>query len=160
MPEPELFYYFTPTKYALEAVKNHRLKAAELDKANNPYELMPIRWDNPTDEQISQRVKSDLSQVLKMICFSKTYKDPSLWGHYANRCKGICLGFDIKTLKGEGIDPIDNIREVTYEEEKKDMSEFGFRFIGGIPFNTEGKTHTMEPFAKLWSRRELLRVRG
>ena len=45
MAQPELLYYFTHTKYALEGVKNRRLKVAELDKANDPYELLPFRWE-------------------------------------------------------------------------------------------------------------------
>ena len=40
MPKTEQFYYFTSTKYALEAIKKRRLKAAELDKTNDPYELL------------------------------------------------------------------------------------------------------------------------
>ena len=44
MPETERFYYFTPANYALEGIKNQRLKAAELDKANDPYEMLPIIW--------------------------------------------------------------------------------------------------------------------
>ena len=64
MPEPELFYYFTPATYALEAVAKHRLKAAELDKANDPFELLPIRWDNPTNDEIFQGVKTILRTVL------------------------------------------------------------------------------------------------
>ena len=44
MAQPELLYYFTPTKYALESVQNRRLKVAELDKTNDPYEMLPIRW--------------------------------------------------------------------------------------------------------------------
>lgn len=30
-----------------------------------------------------------------MLCFSGSWKNPLLWSHYANRHRGICLGFDV-----------------------------------------------------------------
>ena len=95
MPETRRLYHFTPTKYALEAVKNGRLKAAELDKANDPYELLPFRRDDfPTE--MSLYFQSRYAEKMKIVCFSETDRDPSLWGHYADNCRGICLGFDIE----------------------------------------------------------------
>ena len=57
MPETKLFYYFTPAKYALEGVKNHRLKVAELDKANDPYELLPVRCNNEIEDRLCKELK-------------------------------------------------------------------------------------------------------
>jgi hypothetical protein len=31
-----------------------------------------------------------------LLCFSKNWQNPVLWGHYADNHKGICLGFDIQ----------------------------------------------------------------
>ena len=90
MPKTKRFYYFTPTKYALEGVKNRRLKVAELDKANDPFEFLPVRCDKEAEETF-QTLKQSISDEIKMVCLSKTYKNPSLWGHYAENCKGICL---------------------------------------------------------------------
>jgi hypothetical protein len=43
-------------------------------------------------------------------CFSKTYRDPVLWSHYAAKHKGVCLGFDIaKEVE---------VEEVTYEKNR------------------------------------------
>ena len=95
MPETKRLHHFTLTKYALEAVKNGRLKAAELDKANDPYELLPFRRDDFSTE-MSLDFQSLYAKEIKFVCFSETDREPSLWGHYADKCRGICLGFDIE----------------------------------------------------------------
>ena len=94
MAQPELLYYFTLTKYALEGVKNRRLKVAELDKTNDPYDLLPFRWNEDSTESFID-AQHDYANKSKMICFSETCQEPSLWGHYADSCMGICLGFEI-----------------------------------------------------------------
>ena len=42
-----------------------------------------------------------------LLCFSKSWSNPVLWGHYAERHAGICMGFDVSE---------DHLREVIYEE--------------------------------------------
>ena len=144
MPETKRFYYFTLTKYALEAVRDRQLKATELNKANDPYEMLPFQLNDGNDNVIAQMVKDDLSQMLKIVCFSETYKNPSLWGHYADKCKGVCLGFDIEIYKDdEDIDPVSNIRKIKYNKTRTDMHEFGFDNSSGMMVNTEGKTYTI-----------------
>jgi hypothetical protein len=124
MAQPELLYYFTPTKYALESVQNRRLKVAELDKTNDPYEMLPIRCHEGLTgaelEESFSKLQSKLSKHLKMICFSETYKNPALWGHYADNCKGICLGFEIvfDVLK-------EMLFKIEYVKDKMDPNLFG-----------------------------------
>ena len=77
MPETKQFYYFTLTKYALEAVRNRHLKATELNKANDPYEMLPFQLNDSNDDAIAQMVRDDFSKIIKIVCFSKTYKNPS-----------------------------------------------------------------------------------
>ena len=137
MPETKQFYYFTPTKYALEAVKDRQLKAAELNKANDPYEMLPFQLNDSNADMIAQGVRDDFSKIIKMVCFSKTYKNPSLWGHYADKCKGICLCFDIDIHDDANIGEIKNVE---YKNYRPDMSELGFEYINGVPSNTGGKT--------------------
>ena len=31
----------------------------------------------------------------RLICFSKSWRNPLMWGHYAEKHTGMCLGFDI-----------------------------------------------------------------
>ena len=124
MTEPERLYYFTPTKYALEGVKNRRLKVAEMDKANDPFELLPFGFGEDFKsaelEKLSKDIQRAYSKELKIICFSETYKDPSLWGHYADKCRGVCLAFDIVELAK------DMFGRIIYVEDRMDEKQFGF----------------------------------
>ncbi len=137
MPKTEQFYYFTSTKYALEAIKKRRLKAAELDKTNDPYELLGFRLDsfaNNEDElsiveEMADNFKTVASKSIKMVCLSETYKDSSLWGHYAEKCKVVCLGFDIDVY---GDPEKDIIAEVKYGEDRKYLNYFGWDISDGM----------------------------
>jgi hypothetical protein len=48
-----------------------------------------------------------------MLCFSKDWHDPVLWSHYADKHKGICLGFDV---------PDELLRDVTYTEDPIELT--------------------------------------
>ena len=128
MPETKRFYYFTPANYALESIKNQRLKAAELDKANDPYEMLPIMWDEDKEEKLLIEIRKLMSRDFKMICMSEKYGDPSLWGHYADKCRGVALGFDIEVHEDERKR---HIREIKYVEKRMDMSDFDLSYTDG-----------------------------
>ena len=130
MPKTEQFYYFTSTKYALDDIKKRRLKAAELDKTNDPYELLGFRLDNliNDEKELLDNFKTIVSDNIKTVCLSKTYKNPSLWGHYAEKCKGVCLGFDIDVY---GNPEKDIIAEVKYGDDRKYLDYFGYYIVDG-----------------------------
>ena len=121
MTTPERLYYFTPTKYALENVQKRRLKVAELDKANDPYEALTFRWPEGSTTEEVLHVQRDASELLKLLCFSETYEDPSLWGHYADRCRGICLGFEIEPNHMQ-----DLFLKIEYVKDRLEVREFKF----------------------------------
>ena len=130
MPETKRFYYFTPTRYALEDIKEQRVKVAEMGKANDPYEMLPAMWNDPIERMALLGLQKYISGKYKIVCLSETYKDPSLWGHYADRCQGICLGFDIEVHKEERSRII---TKMEYVRDRKDMSYFGISFVDGKP---------------------------
>ena len=156
MPETKPFYYFAPTKYALEGVKNHRLKAAELDKANDPYELLPVRCNNEIEDTLCKQLKQSISDGFKMICLSETYKNPSLWGHYADNCMGVCLGFDVEVHEDKDRR---RITKMEYIKDKRDVSKFGFNFVNGelsLARNKKNKIHNYK--SHYWKHEEEWRI--
>lgn len=61
---------------------------------NDPFELIPF---NLSDKHVRQAVYAARNSVVKdmgFLCFSRTWKNPLLWSHYADRHRGVCLGFD------------------------------------------------------------------
>ena len=109
-------YHFTPTKYALKAIRDRRLKATELDKANDPFELWSYRRE--TQESFQEYARCRIARDWTMLCLSKTYKNPLLWGHYADRCKGICLGFDVVV---DDEDLVPRVIEMDYKSSRVEM---------------------------------------
>ena len=134
MPETKLLYCFMKAKHALQNIECHRLKFSNLDHVNDPYESLPIRFNDCEEENCFFNARKDLIQKkTRVICFSGTYCDPTLWGHYANNCKGICLGFDVICEEGR-----ENkyAKRVRYVKERVDISHIGFNY----------KNDHLEPF--------------
>ena len=51
-----------------------------------------------------------------VVCFSETYKNPALWGHYADKFMGMCLGYEFTRT--------DKFRKVSYEPRRLSMEQF------------------------------------
>ena len=49
--------------------------------------------------------KKVMEQSNGILCFSRTKREPLLWSHYADKHRGMCLGFDVRD---------DTLKEVKY----------------------------------------------
>ena len=88
-------YHFLPEEYALDDLKNSRIKISKLDSLNDPFELLWLYGDKEENAALIA-FKKEFSKKGGIICFSQNWQNLLLWSHYANRHKGICLGFDIE----------------------------------------------------------------
>ena len=102
-------YHLLPRKWALCDLKHCRLKVATLDDLNDPFELRGVRLGDPSDRRCFSRWRKSKVAKIGLLCFSKSWRNPVLWSHYANEHKGICLGFDV---------PESCLKEVTYVPER------------------------------------------
>lgn len=88
-------YYYTSEKYAIEAILNSKLKICTFNTANDIFENDTFFSD------INNRIIDDLKTLHSVtfndgvICFTKRWDNGTMWGHYGDNHKGICLGFDI-----------------------------------------------------------------
>ncbi len=73
------------------------------------------------DEEFFLSYQRDIAKEYGVVCFSETCQDPSLWGHYADRFRGICLGFDTAF---HGDDEEDLIGKVNYVQKRIDTGKF------------------------------------
>ena len=88
-------YHLLPRKWALCNLKQRRLKVATFDNLNDPFELRGVRLDNRADRLRFNRWRECTAATFGLLCFSKSWRNPVLWSHYADEHKGICLGFDV-----------------------------------------------------------------
>jgi Protein of unknown function (DUF2971) len=107
-------YHLTSVTHALSNLQHRRLKIATFDDLNDPFELWAIAQPNPTLRHGLRRWKEQISRAYSVLCFSKTWDNPVLWSHYADRHRGIALGFDINS---------DIVKEVTYTERRPPFRE-------------------------------------
>lgn len=88
-------YHLLPSKWALSDLRHRRLKVATFHDLNDPFELRGAKLENRADRQQFDRWRRRTAAKLGLLCFSKSWRNPVLWSHYANEHKGICLGFDV-----------------------------------------------------------------
>lgn len=88
-------YHFLPAKYALDNLKNSRIKISRIKDLNDPFELLWMELSNKEDRKAFKKNKKDCNKKYGVICFSKGWSNPVLWSHYADKHRGVCLGFDI-----------------------------------------------------------------
>jgi hypothetical protein len=87
------------------------MRISRITDLNDPFELLAVdatKWDGGLEKLRAWRDK--VNKYRGLLCFSKAYRDPVLWSHYAAKHKGVCLGFDIaKEVE---------VKEVTYEKNR------------------------------------------
>jgi hypothetical protein len=88
-------YHFVNEQFGLEDIRRRRLKIARINELNDPFEWLPVEASNLTFRQTFQAIKDQQANSIGMLCFSKTWRNPVQWSHYADRHRGICMGFDI-----------------------------------------------------------------
>ena len=87
-------YYFTQSQWATEDIVLKRLKISDIKDLNDPYELTGYIV-NVNKKKVKNEFKEDISDKYGIICFSNSYHSMLMWSHYADKHRGICLGFDI-----------------------------------------------------------------
>ncbi len=88
-------YYLTNAQFALSNIALRRIKISIFSDLNDPFELLAVDLSDKTHRKAFRMTKDQLNENKGLICFSKSWSNPLLWGHYAEKHTGICLGFDI-----------------------------------------------------------------
>lgn len=98
-------YYFADHVGGLQILRSKRLRISRLDKLNDPFEFLGADLSNRAHRQALRATKRDLAKTSGLLCFSRSWHNPVLWGHYAAKHTGLCLGFDV---------PIKHLKQVNY----------------------------------------------
>lgn len=98
-----------PEQFALEAIANQRLKVARFKDLNDPFELFAAELSNGSMRRALREIKRRMDAEIGLLCFSKDWRNPLLWSHYADKHKGLALEFEVSEK---------NLREVSYHPER------------------------------------------
>jgi hypothetical protein len=88
-------YHFLPAVHGLDDLRRARLKLGEIDELNDPFELWCSAQNDREIRRSFREWKKEMAKRYAMLCFSKNWRNPLLWSHYADRHRGICLGLDV-----------------------------------------------------------------
>ena len=102
-------YHLLPEKWALGNLKKRRIKVTRFNEMNDPFELLGVELSRPEERQRFGRWRRSASAKFGLLCFSRNWANPVLWSHYADRHRGLCLGFDV---------PTSELHEVKYLKER------------------------------------------
>lgn len=102
----ERVYYLT----GAQDLALQRIKVARFADLNDPFELLSLDSPRKTRRDALIKRKKDINEKEGLICFSRSFFSPVLWGHYADRHTGIGMGFDI---------PNGRLHEVLYEKKRR-----------------------------------------
>ena len=88
-------YYLTGAQFALSNIALKRLKVSRFAELNDPFEFLGADLSDATHRKAVRATKEQINRDRGLICFSNSWRNPVLWGHYAEKHRGIALGFDV-----------------------------------------------------------------
>ena len=104
-----IVYHFLNEEYGLQSLQKKRLKVSIADDLNDPFEHLAMELGEKELRGAMTRMLRGLAKMQGLICFSKSWRSPVMWSHYADRHEGICLGFEI---------PKEHLSKVSYQNER------------------------------------------
>lgn len=89
-----LLYYFTGNRYGLAAIRDKRLKVSKFSELNDPSDHLGISVTGVYNKISLMQQRDRFNTQGGIICMSKNWREPLLWGHYAENYRGTCLVFE------------------------------------------------------------------
>ena len=76
-------YNLTGAQFAVSNLALRRIKIARFRDLNDPFELLGVNLAAKNYRLAFRSTKEEIDKDQGIICFSKHWKNPLLWGHYA-----------------------------------------------------------------------------
>lgn len=88
-------YHFLNEQYGLENIRRRQLKIARINDLNDPFEIAGVSFGDKNLRDAFRKMKREMNEQRGLLCFSTKWKNPVMWSHYADKHRGLCLGFDV-----------------------------------------------------------------
>lgn len=76
-------------------IEKAHLKVARFADCNDPFELIALNFRSEPHRRTGRSFKKELDTKTGFISFSRNWTEPLMWSHYAEKHKGVGLGFDL-----------------------------------------------------------------
>jgi len=140
-------FHFLSKSHALLALENQRLKVSTINELNDPFELLACDLGEQATRQGFRAWKNQTAKNTGLLCFSRDWKNPLLWSHYADRHRGVALQFE---LHGEVAVPVRYAKRRIRLDSTRIMANGGFSEDLAMKIATTKSEH--------WSYEEEIRV--
>lgn len=89
-------YYMTSHEIATNHILiQRRMKLSRFHELNDPFEMKPHSLADTEMRRITALLEREYFPHKGLLCFSDNWRSPVMWAHYADKHRGVCLGFDI-----------------------------------------------------------------
>jgi hypothetical protein len=118
-----LVFRFLNEKYAIGALRERRLRISRIKHLNDEFEFIGLALKERKARKALQKIRSHLHSKSGIICMSKRWRSPLLWGHYTDNLRGIALGFEVTPSK---------FHEVHYVSKRSRLEDLGHKKLDDI----------------------------
>lgn len=98
-----IVYHLSDAQHALSNIALRRIKISQFADLNDPFEFLGADLRDKVLRKAFRATKDELRKDKGLLCFSRSWENPVLWSHYADKHRGVCLGFDVRD---ELLDPV------------------------------------------------------
>ena len=84
-----ILYHLTSAKHALNSVRENALKVSDFTNLNDPFELKYSGAKDKYTRDYLAGYSDGLSAQIRLLCCSKSWSSPVLWGHYADNHRAV-----------------------------------------------------------------------
>lgn len=115
-------YNLTTSQFALSNIALRRLKVARFNDLDDPFELLAVDVAGVNLRAGMLAKKKQIDSTEGLLCFSKTWRSPLLWSHYADKHRGIALGFDVPDQLLKPVQYIQGLHKIKILASKTEQS--------------------------------------
>ncbi len=98
LPPPKEYvrlYNLVRATDARSDISNQWIKVSRLSDVNDPFELLALSVMDPAVRAAVLDFKAEENSQTALLCFSEDWTSLLMWSHYADKHRGVCLGFDV-----------------------------------------------------------------
>ncbi|HIJ80288.1 MAG TPA: DUF2971 domain-containing protein [Desulfuromonadales bacterium] len=109
-----IVYQYFSAENAIRCIETRSLKISTIHNLNDPFEVRPVLSEvdqnlRPDKELFLREWRERMALEVGLLCFSATKTCPLIWSHYADRHRGIAIGFEYTADNGR-------LRHVSYPD--------------------------------------------
>ncbi len=129
---PKELYRFLSSEGGIKTLLNRSLRYSKISALNDPYDMLFGITDLPEEAgedvnylALSLHLREITGNMVGVISFSARCNEPTMWAHYADNYRGMCLVFDPSVL------PEGAFTKVKYGKKRPSVSFNDLQNIGG-----------------------------